>query len=483
MGPGNPGPFVCTSLPQMREGMKKFVWMPLIFFILISSQASTQDKKPLLTLKTAIDIALKQNPTYQAAKFTLEMAKEAERSAWTEYFAKFKGTYSYTRFNEEQHVRQKKVTIPPLTIHAGGSTFQTEPMEFKTPHIVTSRRNVYQYSFSFQQPLFTGWAISSAHKIALLEAERAALEMKEAKLDVIFSVKKAYYNIAYYNILKTLKMKEVAELAVRQLSSHLYVAKNLFEQGVIPKNDLLKSEVALANAKQDLIRAENAVKIAKATLNALLHRDVNLDFALEETSEPKVNLALPEAIQKAWEKRPIVAAAQKAVEKAKAAIKLAQSGYYPQIVLQGEYTKHGDTPKCTGDDITDAEKWSITVLLEWTFFEWGKTRHEVKKARYRELKTREILKEIKDKVALEVKKAYLDMIAAKSNIETAKKAVTQAKENYRVTEERYKEQIDTSTEVLDAQSLLTQAQSYYYTAIYNYDIAIAKLLRAIGEGS
>ncbi len=429
-----------------------------------------QARGKVLTMDEAVQIALKQNPTLQAARLTFSMAKEAEREAWTRYFPTIKFNYNYTRWNEEQKVKTQPVTIPPLFPGM-------EPFTFKPGHIITSRQNVYEYYFSFQQPIFTGWAITAAHKMAILTARQAELEAQETRLEVAYNVKKAYLGI-----LTAKRMEEVAQLAVKQLSRHLFVAKNFFAKEMIPRNDLLKSQVALAQARQDLVRARNGVAVAKATLNAILHRDVTAPLEVEDIELlPRPAFSLKEAIKRALDQRPIVEAARKGVEKSKEGIRLARSEYFPHLMLEGVYRKHGNHPNCNGDDLTDAEDWRITAGLEWTLFQMGRTRHQVEKARLGELKALEELKEVEDKVSLEVQEAYLDMEAARKNIETARTAVEQARENFRVTEERYKEQIDTSTEVLDAQTLLTQAQTYYYRAIYQYNLAVAKLLRVMGE--
>ncbi len=444
--------------------------LSLILTVLLLIPHLLMAQEGVLTLDEAIKIALKQNPTLQAAKYTFSMAKEAEKEAWTRYFPTVKFDYNYTRWNEEQHVRLQPVEIPPL---APGM----QPITLKPGNVVTSRQNVYQYTFSFQQPIFTGWAITATHRMALISARQAELEAEETRLEVAYNVKKAYFGI-----LTAQRMKDVAELAVKQLSHHLFVAQNFFEQGIIPRNDLLKSQVALAQAKQDLVRARNGVAVARATLNAILHREVTAPLEVEEIRLlPHPTITLREAINRALEKRPVVEATRKEVEKGKEGIRLARSGYFPHIFLEGAYRKHGNTPDCTGDGLTDAEDWRLTAGLEWTLFEMGRTRHQVEKARLGELKALAMLKEVQDKVALEVQEAFLEMEAARQNIETAKSAVEQAKENFRVTEERYKEQIDTSTEVLDAQTLLTQAQTYYYRAIYQYNLAVAHLLRLMGE--
>jgi len=62
----------------------------------------------------------------------------------------------------------------------------------------------------------------------------------------------------------------------------------------------------------------------------------------------------------------------------------------------------------------------------------------------------------------------------------AETAVSQAEENFRINEERYKEQVATSTDVLNALTLLTQARTNYYSVLSDYNIAKARLRRAIG---
>jgi len=162
-------------------------------------------------------------------------------------------------------------------------------------------------------------------------------------------------------------------------------------------------------------------------------------------------------------------------------VKMERSDYYPHLYLVGEYSKHGDTPDCTGDGLTDAERWSITARLEWKFFEWGATRHRVKRASVEALRVLELERSVEDKVKLEVREAYLMLRAAKERLVVAKKQVEQALLNYRDTRERYRQQIDTTTDVIDAQVFLTRAKNQYYSALYEYNIAYAKLERVMGR--
>ena len=88
---------------------------------------------------------------------------------------------------------------------------------------------------------------------------------------------------------------------------------------------------------------------------------------------------------------------------------------------------------------------------------------------------------IEDGIRFQVKEAVLYLEEAEKNIPTTQKAVLQAEENLRVSKERYRSQLTTSTEVLDAQTLLTQARLNYYNSLYDYNLAEARLQRAMGE--
>ena len=118
--------------------------------------------------------------------------------------------------------------------------------------------------------------------------------------------------------------------------------------------------------------------------------------------------------------------------------------------------------------------------MEWTFWEWGKTHYSVKQ---QESVKNEVMKtkmELEEQIQLQVKDAVLYLQTAEENIPITKKAVEQGEENLRVSQERYKAQVGTSTEVLDAQRYLTRARVNYFNALFDYNLARARLLRAMG---
>ncbi len=444
--------------------------MRLFLFFLVLVLFSSPGYGRVLDLKGAIRIALKRNPDYRSAALAVKASEEVEREAFAKRLFSLSFSYSYSRLNEEQRVKTRRVVIPPL---APGMS----PVEMDPGDIVTSKQNVYKYNFTFFQPLFTGGKLSEAHRIARLGVDVERLKERESKLDLIFRVKKAYYEA-----LKAKRLLEVARQSVKLLESHYRDAKAFYEEGITPKVDLLRAEVALSQAKQNLTVAEARYKIALAALAVLLRDRVDADYTLKDVrGVPVLGLSFRDCLEEALRKRPIILALRKRVEIAKGRVKMERSDYYPHLYLVGEYSKHGDTPDCTGDGLTDAERWSITARLEWKFFEWGATRHRVKRASVEALRVLELERSVEDKVKLEVREAYLMLRAAKERLVVAKKQVEQALLNYRDTRERYRQQIDTTTDVIDAQVFLTRAKNQYYSALYEYNIAYAKLERVMGR--
>ena len=104
----------------------------------------------------------------------------------------------------------------------------------------------------------------------------------------------------YLTVLRAQKAEEVSSRRVKALERQAAQAQAFFDGGIIPKNDLLKAEVELANARQTLIRVQNQVEFAKASFNHTLARDFNTAVDLEEPQElPPLQSGLDAAVQTA----------------------------------------------------------------------------------------------------------------------------------------------------------------------------------------
>jgi len=283
------------------------------------------------------------------------------------------------------------------------------------------------------------------------------------KQDLVLQVK-----ATYFNILKAEKIRQVALRAVEQLEAGVEVSQAYYDVGIIPKNDLLQTQVQMAQARQNLTKAEVELAIAKAAFNTLLRRDVEMEVTLEDILAYRpIEVTFEECLANARMNRPELKEAELNVKRVEKEVQLARSQYFPFLGVSGSRYE-------------DKDSWNITAYARWTFWQWGKKRQLVREKEIRLVQAEDARVQVEDGISLEVKDAYLRLREAKDKIGVADVAVEQAEENYRINVERFREQVATTTEVLDAQTLLTQAKSNYYNALSDFNIARANLERAMG---
>jgi outer membrane protein TolC len=278
-------------------------------------------------------------------------------------------------------------------------------------------------------------------------------------------------------------MVAVASDEVNALTSQQDDALKFFDQGLIPRNDLLRSQVALANALQNLERAQANEHLALSQLNVLLARKIDHPTEITDITTPSAedSYELSGLIEESMRQRPLLKITRLGIETLTKGITLARSSYYPKVSLVGCYEENGDNIETSNNDFNNRHNASVLVEAQWTFFEWGKTKADVAKVRHDKNALINKLKTIEDGVRLEIKDALLALRVAKKNIDTSSKALEQAKENWRITKLQYDQHIVASSDVLDARAYLTQADTNYYRSLYGYMTSIGKLERSVGK--
>jgi outer membrane protein len=409
-----------------------------------------------LTLKESIEIALQKSPTVQSAQSAIKAAQYQRLSAVSDFLPKVSTQYTYTRLD-----RAPAFYYPP-------------PINTL---VTTGTRDVYDLTNTVTQPVFTGGALINSYLLAKLGVDTAKVQFEQTKLDLVLQVREAYYSV-----LTTEKGVEVAQRAVTQLESHYTVAKAFFEVGITAKNDLLAVEVELAQTRQNLITAEQNLEVARAVFNTLLRRGINEPVRLAETLEyTPMTIDMNALIEEAFRERPEIRLSDLGIKSAKREVGIAASKLFPQVSIMFNYERVGDEPSVNGSRyMPNPASWNVMGFAQWTIWDWGKAWWGVGQSKANVFQAQCALEQVKDSVRLDVQSSALNVTAAKKNIQVAETAVNQAEEDFRINEERFKGQVATTTEVLDSLTRLTQARTNYYTALSNYNIAKALLLRAIG---
>ena len=418
-----------------------------------------QEAGAKLTLDKTIKAAIEANLRLQQSQDEIAAAQATKRARTTEFLPTLNARYGYIRRDN------------PTTQALGGA-------DGEIIDVLTQPEDEYNFVTSFNQPIFTGFALLNQYKIASMGLDVAKYLEKITRQDVILDAKNAYYSV-----LKTQKLVDVARDTVRQIAAQKDVAENMYRVGMSPLNDLLQSQVQLANAKQRLITAQNTMEITKSQFNTLLRRPVNSPVDIADILDyTPFEYDIDYCLAQAEANREEIQVADLEVQIAQKDYNLSQRDYYPTVNLTGTLTHRGtDWDVNGGEGIGDDKFWDIRATASWNFWEWGRTTYGVREKLSRLAQAKSRKEEILDNIDLGVKEAYLRTIESEQNIITIEKAIEQAKENLRITEERFKEQVSTQTDVLVAQTLETDTMTNYYNALYDYKVAKAVLYRTIGQ--
>jgi outer membrane protein TolC len=405
-----------------------------------------------LALKDAIAYGLAHNRSYLAAKQEVDAVNQQVRQTRADFYPKVDANYVFRNWQNT-----------PFAVFEG-QQFDVSP------------KSVNRYEFQLTQPIFTGFALSSQLNISKMNLKISEYRLEESKLDTVRDVERAFWNV-----LLGQKLLQVARDNVSSLEIQRRNAQANFDQGLVAQNDVLKAEVALAQARQREKTAEKQLTILRSRLNQILDVDLQTRITLfeEEIRMPEA-LPLERLYSLADERRPEYLSIQTSIRQAEEAITAARSRYYPRLSGFAQYYREGDDILANNNPFGNSENAAVGLRIDWNWFEGGKTDAAEKEYKYRQKALEERRSELRQQIHLQVEDAYEQLGVARENLTTAEAAQKQAEENERMTTIQYREQLVIFLEVLNAQVLLSQSRVNYYDALYGFKLAWADLERAVG---
>jgi outer membrane protein TolC len=305
-------------------------------------------------------------------------------------------------------------------------------------------------------------------KIAKKEANEFLCDVESAKLELIYQVKEAFYQL-----LLEIENGKYAEENLEHAGDFLNKAKEKYDSGDVSKLEVLKARVEAARAENNRKVAINKIKLAKSKLNFVLARDkyqpIDIRGSLKKTF-PK--LELKQLVERALLLRPEVKKAKLALEREKLNRTQAYMGYLPDFSLGA--AKH----RVTGEPST----WDVTLEFQVPLFFWQPRKGEVAEANANILSQKQEKRFLELSVSMEVENAFHNAVAFQDQIEFFEKQVLEeAEEVHRMSMISYKEGKIGSIELIESRKTLIELKQSYAETLLNYQLALAELEKFVGQ--
>ena len=434
----------------------------MLFFLsgLVAILVVQGSAQKVLTLKECIDIALKNNWNYRSAVWDNKSVGNNLWSVWGRFLPRFDVSFS-----------NNSSTLGPTS---GYIDINGVPR----PGTAGSRYKSYTTGVSFSQVIFDGANVFNLSS-GMAAKNSSDYSLLFNKQNLILQVKQAYFDL-----LKQKMLVKVQEEAVKSSQEQLKVAQSRFELGSASKSDFLKAQVQLGQAELQLLTYENAVQKSKASLNAVMGQDVDYAFDVqEELGQTPMTMTYEECLKLAYQNNPLVRQSESDVDVRVGLMRAARASYLPTVTIGGSRTWNGSALNdVTLNNIRHRDyRWGVGLTVSFNLFNGFQTQTAYLNARNDVKAANEKLEQSKSDAALEVKQAYLDIEMYSKSILVTQQTVQSAEEDLNLVQEKYRLGAASILELLDGQVSFQTAKSNDVQALFNYNLAVAALERAIGK--
>jgi outer membrane protein len=433
------------------------VALPTLAEAQVASDGSDAPSTLALSLADAERAATTEQPQVILARTQTAAADARAREARAPLLPQLTGTGQYLR--ETGNFAPRPGATPTAT--NATSTSLTQSYDFWTFGL-TANQLIYDFGQT--------WGRYKAAQ-ATTEAQRAAEQA--LKLQVLFNVRRAYYNACAQK-----GLVDVAKETLDDQQRHLVQIQGFVRAGTNPEIDLAQGRTVVANAQVALINAQNNYASAKAQLNQAAGLFTGTSYEVGNEEAPPIvdeDASLDELAKRALSTRPELAQIEKQREAQEKTLSAVKGGYGPSLSA----TAGGSYVGVALDGLVP--NWDVGLILSWPIFQGGLTRAQVDEAAAN-LQGVEAQKNVELlQIRLDVEQARLAVRAAKSSIGAAGDALTNGREQLRLAEARYSTGVGSIIELNDAQVAYANAEAQVLTARYGLSTARVQLLAALGR--
>ncbi len=414
-----------------------------------------------LTLEEAVELAAQHNAAVRLAN---EKAREMEarvQGARADYFPVLSNDTNAMRLAERQ-----RLDIPPGTMGVFPATGPIPPVTVPLP---LGEHNFLLTTTTFAQPITHLWKIRAGVDVARADAAGAREDVRRAENEVALRTKELFYGI-----LATQRRRDAVDAQIRAGELRIAEASNAVEAGVALELQLAEARAQIAQARQGLGQLEDALADLNLEMADLLGLplDTELELVPPVPEEPDVDTA--EAEETALARNPEIRAAERMVEKARAARRAARAEYIPEVGAFAQHIFQVGVPLLSTNNAT------VGLRMNWTLFEHGKRRARVAERDAQIAQAEQNLARLRNRVRIDVAKAVRKVQRAQTGVEAAEALVAARKEARRVASDRVEAGAANRSALLEAEAALLAAEADLIRARYDRGTAAAELDRLRG---
>jgi len=428
----------------------------LLILVSFANISKGQETKKL-SLQEAVQLGLTNSKSLKASSAKVDQASAELMEAKMRQYPDLKVSGAYLRVN------QPNVDLKvPLSSGEGNGTAAPE---IKVSQVAYGMANA-------SVPLFAGFKIRSGIESSTYLKKAAELDAQQDKDELVQNT-----IAAYYNLYKAQSAVALVQENLKQAQQRVKDFKNLEENGLLARNDLLKSQLQESNVELALVDAENNESIANFNMNLMLGLDEKTKLELDGSDLGRLYKiqSLDEWEQLAIANRPDYLALLQRQEASKSVVKAANGDYFPSVALTGGYVAAHIPSFLT---ITNAV--NVGVGVSYNIASLYKNGAKVKQAKAQQEQLYWSSLQMNDGIRMQIHQAYQNYLENLKKIDVYQKAVEQAKENYRITKNKYDNALATTTDLLDADVAQLQANLNFEFAKADGVVAYNKLYETAG---
>ena len=458
--------------------MKRSVVLLIILYLSLSAETN-------LSVADCRKLAVMNNHDIKISESIRNSAKFDEKAAFAGFLPKFDISGTYQRVGEKFSMSIPDLQdLPVYGLLGDGSVGQIGEVPLSQ---IQKELGLYEYEFgsynnmlisgSMEIPVFTGGKIYNRYRISKdITAVAVAGEKK--------SLSEVYYKVDEY-FWELISLNEKVRLCMKyndMIESHIKDLENYLAEGIITNNELLKAKVLRNDGELQLSRAENGVKLANMALCQIIGLPLDEVIIPTDTigSGAEREFSYESLRDIAEKNRPELTVLQRTSDIAESKISIVKGTYLPNIVLNANYNLIDPDPYSGFEDSFGSD-WMVGITCTMEIFNFNRRWNELQSARLQKNAADSKLEQTREMINLDVQNCVFNIGESKKRIALTESSLAQAEENLKITGDYFTEGIVKSSEVLDAQTMWQKAYSDKIDALYEYELNVSKLNKAVGE--